>query len=687
MLSGRRAFRGETAIDTMTAILKEDPPELSTTGRDISPALQRLVTRCLEKNPATRFQSARDLAFDLEGLSSHSGAPEPAKTRAPQRKARERLAWMTAGAAVTAIAALAIGGGSSFERAGVEPQVFRAALVPSSDVSVTTSLTPNARFALSPDGRRIAFVGADSRGVSRLWVQSLDGLDARPLAGTEGAVLPFWSPDSRFVGFLVAGRMHRIDTTGGPAIALPVSTGSMGGATWGREGVILFASAPRGPINRASATGGAVSAATTLDAAIGETWHLLPSFLPDGRHFLYLAAGGATAGPSSPNGIYVGSLDSSERKLLVPGGSGAMYADGHLFFLRGQTLMAQPFDVARLELAGEPVPVADGVTMGGFAGANGGFSVSDTGVLAYQTGPVEAGGQGGILTRLTWFDRSGRQVGVLADEMRAADLELAPDGRRATVSLFDLTRRTRDIWLFDVTAGRRTRFTFDPGDELASVWSPEGGRIVFNSRRKGHLDLYVRGSSGTGAEEDLLVDDRDKTPFDWSPDGRFVLFNVLAGETSYDLWALSLTGDRKAFPVVQTASNEFGGQFSPDGRWVAYTTNESGQFDVYVVPFPGPGGKWQVSAGGGGFPRWRRDGGEIFHLNPDNALMAVGVDGRSAAFEVGTSRLLFKTRVPTGLRSSYDVSPDGQRFLVNTLIEEAIGPITLLVNWPALVNK
>jgi hypothetical protein len=439
-----------------------------------------------------------------------------------------------------------------------------------------------------------------------------------------------------------------------------------------------------------SASGGPSSPVTTLDADNGETQHWFPFFLPDGRHFLYLAVGSTSAGPSSPNGIYVTALGSNERKLLVPGGSNAMYAAGHLLFLRKQTLMAQPFDVERLELMGEAVPIAEDVAIGGAAGMLGGFAVSESGLLAYQTGPSEVGGSGaGTPTRLTWFDRSGKEIAVLGDQASHGDLELAPTGTRLAVSLFDLARRTRDIWHFDIGRGLRTRFTFDAADELATVWSPDGSRVVFNAFRTGRSDLYQKASSGTGAEELLFGDSVDKFPLDWSPDGRFVLFSSSSSAgTQADLWVLPLFGDRKPFPFLQTPFNELRGRFSPDGRWVAYVSNDSGRNDVYVAPFPGRGGKWQISAAGGNFPRWRHDGKEIFYLAPDNTLMSVGVNGAGSAFEAGTIRPLFQAPVSIQARWMYDVSPDGQRFLVNALAQETTSaPLTLFVNWTALLKQ
>lgn len=691
MLAGRTAFAGQTISDTIAAILEREP-DWTALPVSTPTKVRDLVQRCVRKDLKRRLHDIADARIELDDAGADSLGQQAIGSTTSVRHASRRLVWMIAAATTTAlVGALVLGSVLSLRRAPAEDTPsYRSSILLPTGITLPAVLAPNARFALSPDGRQLAFVGAEAGGATRLWVQSLDGLSAQPLPGTEGAIVPFWSADSRFIGFKVDEKLKSIDVTGGTPLLLADGYGGTGGATWNRDGVILFAAFGDGhPIRRISASGGAPSAATTLMADRGETRHAFPFFLPDGRHFLYLAVGSKTAGPNSPNGIYVAAVDSNERKLIVPGGSSAMYAQGHLFFLREQTLMAQPFNVESLELSGDAVPIAERVITGGQTGTAGGFSVSETGALAYQTGSTEVGGQR-VLTQLVWFDRSGTQIGVLGDRARSGDLELAPDGRRVAASLFDPAQRARDIWLFDVARGLRTRFTFDAGDETTLVWSPDGSRVVFNARRKGPLDLYQKASSGAGAEEELLTDGLDKYPMGWTPDGRFVLFAVTAPKTGVDLWVLPLFGDRKPFPFLQTRFNEVG-SFSPDGRWIAYSSNESGRYEVYVAPFPGPGGKWQVSTAGGDWPRWRRDGKEIFYLAPapDNKLMVAAVNGVGSAFEIGAVRPLIDTRAPVrnALRV-YDISPDGQRFLVNTLAEEgASDPITLVVNWPALLKK
>ena len=404
----------------------------------------------------------------------------------------------------------------------------------------------------------------------------------------------------------------------------------------------------------------------TPDAKAGETDYWWPFFLPDGKHFVYLALGAGRAA----HGIYVASIDSSDRKLLVKGGSNAKYAQGHLLFMRDATLMAQKFDPDRLELDGEAVPVAEQVLSLAPTGA---YSVSQTGVLAY------AAGQQGGGSRLTWFDAIGRRLGTVAEPAPFNDLRLSPDGLQASVTLPEPGRGTRDIWLLDIARDLLTRLTFDPADELSPVWSSDGERIIFASRRKGRADLYEKPASGAGQETVVWADTFDKSPVSSSSDGRFLLYTVNPGAAG-DLWVLPLTGERKPFPFLATPFSETFGTFSPDGRWIAYASNESGRPEVYVAPFPGPGGKWQVSKTGAMHANWRRDGREIFFGGLDGTMMAAPVRTEGIRFAVGEAREIFQAP-QGGQRSYYGVTRD-TRFLVNAAPDRSDAlPITLVVNW------
>jgi eukaryotic-like serine/threonine-protein kinase len=661
MVSGQRAFRGQTAADTMTAILKEDPPDLHAADRHISSGLERIVDRCLEKNPGARFKSADDLAFALDALSIQSGATGALDAAAAPGK-RERVAWALLGVALLTIVALSI------------PAVLhlRERPVPNPEVRLeltTPATTQPLHFAISPDGRRLVFV-ASGEGGQRLWQRPLDAVTALPLNGTEGAEYPFWSPDSRTVAFFASGKLKRVDIAGGPPqIVADAPTGR--GGTWNRDGTILFAPTNVSPLVRVPASGGAPQPVTKLDPLhVGS--HRFPQFLPDGRRFLFFAQGNPEG-----QGIYLGSLDGADTTRLTSAEAAGAYAEpGALVFMQQSTLVVRGLDVATGRLTGDPVTVADRV---GYDTFNlGGFSLSDVGRLAYRTGGAER-------RQLTWFDRTGKMVGVAGEPDGNGLLTpvLSPDGKRIAV-----TRNVQnnvDVWIMDVLRGGATRFTFDAAVDQLSVWAPDGTRIAFVSNRKGFYDLFLKSLSGASAEELLLASPYTKLPTDWSLDGRFLLYQFGDPKTGWDLAVLPMTGDRKPIVVVSTPFEERGGQFSPDGRWVAYQSNESGRFEVYVQQFPGPGGKWQVSTAGGTDPRWRPDGKELFFLAPDAKLMAVPVRASGSTFDAGSPAALFQTRTVVGgtanLTSQYAVARDG-RFLFNVQDDTSSAtPITVILNW------
>ena len=478
--------------------------------------------------------------------------------------------------------------------------------------------------------------------------------------------------------------LKRIDVAGGSPVTLcetPRPSILAAGGSWSADGVILFAQATSA-IYRVSALGGTPTQVTTLDTEAGETQHWAPYFLPDGTHFLYFAVGSKERGPDDPNGVYVAALDSSTRSRIIEGGSNAKYAAGHLIFPKERTLVAQAFNLRSLTLEGDAVPIADQIALGGLSGRTGAFSVSENGVLAYQSATAE------IRTQLTWFDRGGQQTGTISSPGDLGDLDLSPNHEQATVSALDAARRTRDIYTVDLDRGVRTRFTFDPTDEQASVWSPDSSRIIFNARPKGYFDLYARDAAGVAPPELLLADTRNKSPLSWSPDGKSLLYSTgaaVVGNT--DIWLLPLEGPRAPVPFLQSPFNETEARFSPDGHWVAYVSNETGSNEVYVTRFPGPAGKWPISSAGGSYPRWRGDGRELYYLARDGTMVAVRVNGQGSEFAVEGEHRLFATHINAGGRSPYDVSPDGQRFLVNTVVEAvAPSPITLVVNWAAALQ-
>jgi serine/threonine protein kinase len=668
MLSGKRAFRGESTADTMSAILREDPPDLSETNKTINPALERVVNHCLEKSPEERFHSASDLAFAIEALSGSaavSGSTTDILSALPgsRRKHRELLAWTAAGLFLVIAIALAF---IYFRRTPADERPMRFVIAmpeKATDISVPV---------ISPDGRSVAFL-ASFEGKRFIYARSLDSLTAQRLAGTDDASFPFWSPDGRYLAFFADTKLKKIEATGGSPQTI-CDVHSPGTGTWNREGVILFGQ-ENAPIHRVSASGGIATPALKLDESRKETGHYSPSFLPDGRHFLYES----WSTTSEDAAIFVASLDGSDRKLLLKNDSNAIYAaPGFLLFAREATVMAQPFDATRLQLSGEPFPVAEQVIFTGqYSYSN--FSISETGTMVLGSGSVSQ-------RQLVWFDRQGKSLGPVGPPGEYNDIVLSPDEKRLATQRIVSTNS--DIWLLDLARGLPSRFSFNAANEDDPVWSPDGSTIIFSSTRNGPFDLYRKVSSGAGTEELLSKSETDgREATDWSADGRFVLFDQ-AGPNGMDIWILPFFGDGKPYVLLQTPFSEYQGHFAPDGHWLAYTSNESGRDEVYVQSFPPSGGKWQVSTGGGAQPHWRGDGKELFYIAPDRKLMAVDVKFGST-FEISAPKALFQTQIVRyDAPNRYVVNRDGQRFLVNSPVEElSQTPITVVLNWTSGLKK
>jgi Tol biopolymer transport system component len=624
----------------------------------------------LAKEPDERWQTALDLKRELQWIGEASPSPTPL-THHP----RPILPWAVAAAALLVALVVSF---MHFREKPPEDRVLRYQLAPPEKALVTS-------LALSPDGRSLAFA-AVQEARARLWVRTLDSLEPQALAGTDGAQFPFWSPDSRYIGFFAQGKLKKIAANGGPAQTLCDAPEGRGGS-WNREGVIVIADAGR-PLQRVAAAGGEPVPVSSVDPSVGGV-HRFPQFLPDGRHFVYLVS----VTQAEKAGIFVGSLDSKDSRRVLADASNAVYAPlprsgpGALLFVRSGTLMAQPFEADRLAPAGEVFPVAEQVGAGTVANY-GVFSTSETGGLAYGTG-------GGIRARqLTWHDRQGKTLGVVGEPGSIFGVSLSPDDKQAAVAISSSGGLgTEDLWLQELARGTLTRFTFDGARNNFAAWSPDGSRIAFGSLRGGHQQLFVKPASGAGQEETLLESEADKRPTDWSRDGRFLLYMSLVPKTKQDLWVLP--EDRKPRPLLQSTFNEREGRFSPDGKWVAYSSDESGRYEIYVRGFSGaasgPGGKWQVSTAGGQQARWRGDGKELFYLAPDRKLMAVSIDTTGGSFHAASPQALFETRLPfAGVLSAflYDAAADGRRFLMADQVGEATpSPMTVVINWPAQARR
>jgi Tol biopolymer transport system component len=678
MITGRRAFGGATISDTLAAVLERDP-DWSLLPAATSLRVTRLIRRCLEKDPERRLHAAADARIEIDDILSGVDEKEPVSGG----RSRERWLWIASLALLATVGALLLnqrprteGGAAVYTTSIVLPDGFHLGEVNAAG-----------RFAVSPDGKLLVVVGADGSGKSMLWMRALDSTNVQPLRGTEGASFPFWSPDSRSIAFVAQNKLKRIAAGGGDVLTLCDARFTNGGATWGRDDIILFTPHGGAPLSRVSAAGGdSPVQVTTLDAASGEVQHSHPHFLPDGRHFLYMAIGSKAGGITDPRGIFVGSLDSKEPGRPLTAGSNPRFGNGHLVFVRGNTLLAQPFDPDRLTLSGQPVPLVEQlqVSFGGTTGAAGSFSVSGSGVLVYQPALVSR-------SRLTWFDRAGTVLGTLAEPDDYDDVALSPDGGRVAISVLDRSQATRDLWAIDVARGVRDRLTSDPGDDFAPNWTKTSPtHIVFSSRRASGVNLYEK-TAGAG-ETVLFADTTGKFNPDTSPDGRALVYVAGGGIISRsEIWMLPLAGERKPVPLVTTPFVQTHPRISPDGHWLSYTSTDSGQREVYVTSFPVPGPRTLVSAAGGGWARWNPKGGEIFYLAPNNDLIAVPITMQGAGIQVGAPARLFSANVrpPTRLDAfPFDVAPDGRRFLVNT-VGDLTGPdiLTLVINWPARYSR
>jgi len=679
MATGKRAFEGTSRASLIASIMSSHPRRISEL-QPMSPlALDHLVRCCLAKDRDDRVQTAHDVKLQLEwiaGAGSQAGAPAAVSSR---RKRREWIAWLAAAACAVAAVYYAA---ESYRAASTAPRVVRA-FVPAPEKSkfVFMGQGPGGSgpVAISPDGTQLVFVARGEGGAERLYLRPLDSLTARPLPGTEGACYPFWSYDSKTIGFFAGGKLKKIDAAGGPAVTL-CNAGSGRGGTWNRDGLILFTPESEGPIHRVSSAGGESTPLTAPKE--GDETHRWPFFLPDGRHFLYFIRVKGGASFSEKNVVLLGALDGKTNEPLVHVSSNAVYASGHILFVRDGTLMAQPFDPSRLKLTGGAFPIAEQILFDA-AYTRAVFSVSQNGVLAFQSGSATAGSQ------LVWFDREGKEVGTLGEPALYQTFRLSPDGQMVAVGIVDAKSGQGNLWTIDVARGLRTRFTFAAGLDENPVWSPDGSRLVFDSDRTGRPDLYQKSVTGVGNEELILSLESRSFPGDWSPDGRWIIFaSTSPQQPKGDLWALETSGDRKPVPIVQTPFDETDARFSPDGRWIAYASDESAQLEVYVMPFPGPGRKWQISTAGGFLPQWGRDGKEIFYIVPDLKLMSVDVIAEESSLKVGQVKALFQLQPFGAGGQSFDVTPDGQRFLVKRgLASESESPMTVVVNWPAELTK
>jgi Tol biopolymer transport system component len=651
MLSGRPAFAGQTVPDTLAAIVGREP-DWTVLPTDTPPVILRLLRRCLRKERNARLDSAAVLRMEID----ESRTQTETQTGVIVKAKPSGRGWVSA--LVVGLLVMAVSVVLYFSPTAVIAPETRL------EMSTPSTMLP-LHFALSPDGRRVVFV-ASGEGAQRLWLRPLDDTAARPIAGTDGAEYPFWSTDGRSIGFFTAGELYRIELAGGAAQHLAAG-GSGTGGSWSADGSILFTPNLFGPVFAVAASGGQTARITEIDASAGG--HRFPSFLPDGRRFLFYSTD-----PKAP-GIYLGSRDGGTPKRLIAAQTfGAFLPPDRIVFVREQALVAQRLDLRRGELTGESVTLADGVGYDAATGL-GGFSVSRNGVVAYRSGSTSH--------QLTWYDRSGKPEGEVGkpDFNNLLGPALSPDER--TVAVSRTVQNNSGVWVIDLRRGGVTPLTADAGVESHAVWSPTGERVAYESSRD--WNIFTHSTNGPGVGE-LLVDAPElQRPADWSREGILLYDQMIGNSGQHDIWAMEVArGARTATRFVASSADERNAQFSPDGRWVAYETNESGEYQIVVQSFPTPTRTRPVSIDGGVQPRWRADGRELYFIGPGKTLMAAPVTAFGSTFEVGKPVALFSTRIVSGriadIHAQYAVSRDG-RFLINETTDVRTAPITLILNW------
>ena len=675
MLTGARLFEGETVSHTLADVLRA-PIEFDKLPPSTPAPIAELVKRCLDRNVKTRLQSIGEARIAIERYRKH-----PTSSPAPTPLAPRRTSW-TPWALAGTLAAVAAGLGfvAYSHTPEAAPRTLRASLMPPEGTGFVVSSPP----AISPDARKLAFTAVQD-GKTSLWVRDLDSLSARNLPATAGASFPFWSPDSQSIAFFAEGKLKRIDVGGGAPIALCSTEASAFGGSWSSRGVILFPQAPTGGLYKAPAGGGTPTPVTTLNQASGDVSHRLPSFLPDGRRFLYSVRNQDQAGKS---GIYVGDLDSNERILVLQGEYDAAYvpAGGFLVYATGGSLegplMVRRFDVSTMKVSGEPFPLVESVNQSIGIWASKQFSVALDGTLVYSAG----GSLGG--TQMTWVDRSGKKLGTVGEPAGALwTAAISPDG--ALVATSSSKSGSRDIWLHDLPRGVSSRFTFNTGDSpsIAPVWSADGKSLLYSQVQAFHAVGVMRKAVVGGGSPELVTTGwgepvRGVGLLSTSRDGRYLVARVdPGGVTGVDLWMMRL--DRpgeKPVPYLATRANENHPNLSPSGEWLAYSSDETRRSEVYIQSFPAQGRKYQVSVDGGGMPVWSRDAKELFFIAPDRKMMTVSINVKGAALEIGPPKPLFDSKIVPGNNCSFDVSKDG-RFLIPRQEQESNAPWTVVVNW------
>lgn len=672
MLTGQQVFAGDTITDVLAALVTREP-DWEALPAEAPRAVRRMLRRCLEKDPNRRLRDIADARLEIEEAREGETLELESAGVSQAQASRGSRRWIAVSIALAILAAVL--GFFALPSAPPPREVIRAHIPAppgnSFDLDVVTPQPP----VFSPDGKSIVFGARDGEGVEQLWIQRLDEAEARPLAGTESGQYPFWAPDSESIAFFSDGRLKKIDTSGGPALNLAPANNGKGGS-WGTNGVILFAPDSAGSIFKVSADGGEAESVTELLREESENSHRFPVWLPGQERFLFMAR--VTLGAEVvSNKIMLASLNGDTPRLLLNSPTNVVLAADTLLFVRENTLMAQGFDTERLELVGGPQPMIAGVSQL-VGAAYGVFSATDSGRLLYLGG--SSAGQG---SSLVWRDREGDDLGALSADALHLDVQLSPDETMAVTSIGDVGGGY-DLWLVDVERGIRSRFTFDPASDWAPAWSHDGKRIAFTSVRGGSQDIWIKDVDGNTGAQLFLESENNIEPLDWAPNDDFLLYSSVHPEGHTDLYMAAATGESELIPVLATPFSERHGRISPDGRWLAYNSNESGEWEIYVTSFPEAGRKWQISEDGGSFPIWGPDGEELFFILANEILMSVRIDGAGSTLQIGEVVPLFPTFRSADPSIDIAVTADSQRFLINAVAPRSeLDLLTLVLNWDA----
>ncbi len=656
MATGKRAFEGKTKTSLIAAIVSSEPPPMTQLAPLSPPALERTIRICLAKDREDRFQSAHDLLLELRWIAEEGSQAGVAPAISRRHRLQFRTAWAIAALSTSLL--LAIGAAQLLRPAPAQPSAVRSFFPPPKDWTYGPG-----QLAISPDGSKMAFRGWQG-GVGAVWIQSLATGVGQKIPDTPNAVSYFWSPDSRYLGFCAGGKLQKVDAAGGPIITITDENKGCNSGTWNRDGTILFGG--QGKILKINAGGGPVTEALRPGTPAGAR---APWFLPDDRHFLFYVEAPKEVAKTEAR-VYVGDLKTGEQRFLTRADEPAKYTSpGYLLYVKSDSLMAQRFDAGKLRLLGDPVAISP---------ISGAFSVNDTGLLGYFNAAVQAPNE------LLWYARDGKQIGRVGAPGYYAQLRLAPDGQRVAVSIYDNLSKTSSIWIHELARGTASRVTFEK-DSTRPVWSPDAKRLLFAASGNNIASIHLKNASGLGEEQTLLDSQQDMYPKDWSSDGRQIAYDQDVGGRG-QIGVLRLTPEKKASLLLRTRFFEANPRFSPDGKWLAYQSNETGVMEVYVVPLPDLSTKWMVSTQGGAYSIWRRDGKELFYVAADRKVMAVAVTRKGDALEFAKPQALFETRIGC-CGFQYDVTADGQKFLVNSQVQSSADPMTIITNWTALLKK